>query len=230
MTASATSSGVPIRPSGICETRYCLVAFACSVPAPPNAAFRPGVSVVPALTALTGCLTSQLTGPGAGEGTHGRLGRRVHPEAIHPFHRPAGSRKNHGSMVVQKRQRLLHGEDRALHMHAEQKIQVAFGDLPQRSSFPQPGVGEQHVHPPSVPVDRLVQAVQVCCLSHVPGHTDRTSPDRGDRSVHFFFAAAGQIDNRSFFGEAAGSGQADPRRAARDHRGLAVELSHESSR
>src|SRR5437870_3384971 len=78
-----------------------------------------------------------------------------------------GSGHEDRAVVVDQRQRLLHGEQGAARVEPEGAVELFLGDLAEDGGFAHPGAGPQHVDRALIPLDGVVQAVQVVQVCRV---------------------------------------------------------------
>src|ERR1700681_357096 len=85
-TAAAISSGLPLRPSGICEVNWATACSACSAVRPVVVANAGGIDCSGAHTIHADLAVFQLHSPAAREVAHSRLTRGVGGKAWEPQH------------------------------------------------------------------------------------------------------------------------------------------------
>lgn len=161
------------------------------------------------------CWTALLAGVDApaGEGAEGGVG--------------AGHED--GAAVVEERKGLLDGEQGAAGVEVERGVEVGLGDLAERGGLAPACAGPQHVEASLLPLDGVVQAVQVVQVGGVALDAGDVAADLLHGLVQGVLAAAGDEDVRSLLDEQLRACQRHAGGAAGDDRDLAVKLSHSHS-
>jgi hypothetical protein len=113
---------------------------------------------------------------------------------------------------------------RALSQNAA--LEVVLGELAERGGLAHAGAGPQHVEAAHLPLDGVVQAVQVVQVGGVALDAGDVAADLLHGLVQGVPAAAGDEDVRSLVDEQLRAGQRHAGGAACDERYLAVKLSH----
>ena len=108
-------------------------------------------------------------------------------------------------------------------------MELFIGDIAEDGRFAHPGAGPQHVDRALLPLDGVVQAVQVVQFGGVALHGGDVTADQLDGVVQGFLPPGLEEDVRSFLDEQLGAGQCHASGSAGDHRHLAIELSHDHS-
>ena len=115
-------------------------------------------------------------------------------------------------------QRLLHGEQQALHIDVEKLVEMRLGDSVERGEFGYSGIGEQDVDPAEFLFDLGVEPVEIGEFRHVALNPQSPMADLRDGGFEFSFAAAGNDHPRSFGGEKLCRGETNAAIAARHDR------------
>src|SRR5207249_5677213 len=136
----------------------------------------------------------ELDHPRACQRSNRRFGGVVNAELPHPF--AAGDRpvEDDARTVTQQRQGLLHGEEHAFDVDVEILVEVGFGGLGQRHELPAAGVGEDHVEPAVLLLDRGIELVEVGQLGDVALHGSNVLADLLGRHIELGLPPAGDVD------------------------------------
>jgi len=105
------------------------------------------------------------------------------------------------SAVRHQRQRLLHGEERALDVDAERLVEVLFGDRSQRSKFAATGICEDDVEVPLLLLHRRVQPVKIREVGHIALHPGDMVADQFHGGIKLGLTPASDEDIRAFCDE-----------------------------
>src|SRR6516164_8056364 len=140
--AFATSSGVPIRPSGTEAMTFAFISSICSR-VPPGLVEarrfgRTGADGVHADLAMP-----QVGGPAAGERPHGGLAGAVDAARFHPLDRGDRGIQDDRPAGRKERQRLLHGEEQPLDVDGEELVEVFLADRPERANARKPALANR---------------------------------------------------------------------------------------
>src|SRR3984885_7056300 len=168
----------------------------------------------------------ELVEPDAGPGLLDGLAAGVDAPAGEGAEGGVGAGHEDGAAVVEEREGLLDGEQGAAGVEPEPGVELGFGDLAERGGLAAAGAGPQHVEAALLPLDGVVQAVQVVQVGGVALDAGDVAADLLDGRLQGVLAAAGDEDVRSLVGEQLRAGQRHAGGAAGDDRYLAVKLSH----
>ncbi|GIF25785.1 hypothetical protein BJ973_003058 [Actinoplanes tereljensis] len=117
-------------------------------------------------------------------------------------------------------------EQRAFDIGGEHGVELLFGDLAQRGTDPDPGVGDQDVDPARLLGHRRVEPVEVVEPADVATDSRRPRPELGLDLVELRLAAAGYEDARALGVVGPCDRQPDARVRPGNHRDLAFQHSH----
>ena len=126
----------------------------------------------------------------------------------------------------EQRQRLLHGEQRALDIGGEHGVELLFGDPTQRGTDPDPSVGDQDVDPARLLGHRRVEPVKILKPADVATDSGHPRPKRGLDLVELRLATAGHEDLRALGVVGPCDRQSDARVRPGNHCDLAFQHSH----
>ncbi|RBL83813.1 hypothetical protein DDE05_27940 [Streptomyces cavourensis] len=166
----------------------------------------------------------QIQRPGARKVAHRRLAGAVDAEIRRAQDGNRRRRENHRGAIDQKRQGLLHREQGAAHVRAEDAIEMRFGDRAQRQHVAAAGIGKQDVEPAGAFGDLCVDAIKVAQHRGVGANARGCATETGHGGIEFRLAASGDEDARALCRQFLSGGQADARGAAGDQCDLAIEL------
>jgi hypothetical protein len=139
--------------------------------------------------------------PGACEGAHGGFTGAVDAERREALDAGDGPVEEDGSVVVEERQRLLHGEEGAAHVEAEGLVEVLFSDLFERGQLTLAGAGEEDVDLALFTLDGLVEAVEVGEIGGVALHAGDVPADELHGLIELLLTASGDEDICALFHE-----------------------------
>lgn len=108
-------------------------------------------------------------------------------------------------------------------------MELFLGDLAEHGGLTRPGTGPQHVDRALLPLDGVVQAVQVVKVRRVTLDGRDVAADQFDGLVQCFLPPGLDEDMRSFLDEKLGPGQCQSGGSTGNYRYLAIELSHDHS-
>ncbi|KAG9563956.1 hypothetical protein KCV01_g20631, partial [Aureobasidium melanogenum] len=167
----------------------------------------------------------QVGGPGSRERALGGLGRVVEGLASESLASRDRAVQHDRAPRCQQGQGLLHGEQQAAHVEAEQAIEGLLVDIAQGPGRHLGGarVGEHYVEPAVVLPDAVVEAIQVVEPGCIALDAHGTVPDLAHRFVETILAPAGDVNMRALGGKALGGGEADAFAAAGDRHDLVLE-------
>src|SRR4029453_10203472 len=158
------------------------------------------------------------------EGPHGRLGGAVDAERLEALRSGDRGVEDDRAAGLEQGQPLLHGEEQALHVGAEDLVVVRLGDGAEGQHLAPARIGEEHVDAPLLLLDGGVEAIEVGELRHVALHGHRAVADLLHRLIELALAPACDEDVGTFVRESLGGGEADAAVASRDHRDFSLEL------
>src|SRR5207245_2894285 len=128
--------------------------------------------------------------------------------------------------VIQKRQGLLDREGQAARVDRKDRVEASLGRLGERLRIDDARPGEQDVNLALLAGDLGVEPVEIGEVGHVTLHCGDAVADQRYRLVQFRLAAPGDVDERAFFDEALGGGEAYTATAARDDSDFSLQLRH----
>ena len=169
----------------------------------------------------------ELDQPGASEGAHGSFAGAVDAERRKALDAGDGAVEEDGAVVVEERQRLLHGEERAAHVEVEGLVEVFFGDLFERGELALAGAGEEDVDLALFALDGLVEAVEVGEIGGVALHAGDVFADELHGLIELLLAASGDEDVRALFDEELGGCERHAGGRGGDDCYFSFELSHD---
>jgi len=108
-------------------------------------------------------------------------------------------------------------------------VELFIGDIAEDGRFAHPGAGPQHVDRALLPLDGVVQAIQVVQVGRITLDGGDVAADQLSGLVQHFLPLGLDEDVRSFLDEQLGAGQCHAARSAGDHLYLAIQLSHDHS-
>ena len=134
--------------------------------------------------------------------------------------------QKNGAVVVEERERLLHGEERPAHVEVEGLVEVLLGDLIEFGEFAATGTGEEDVDLAFFAFDCLVETVEIGQVGGIALNTGNVFADKFHGLIELVLAASCDEDVGSFFDEQFGCGERHAGRGCRNDCDFAFELAH----
>src|SRR3984893_3997711 len=168
----------------------------------------------------------QLRRPRADEGADCRLGSTVGGEAGDPL--ALGDRVDYDDRpaVIQKRQGLLHREGQTPRVDRKELVEAFLCRLGERLRIADARPGEEDIDLALLAGDLGVEPIEIGEVGHVTPHCSDAAADQRYRLIQFRLAARGAVDERSFFNEAFGGGEAYSAAATSDEGNFSLEFWH----
>src|SRR3984893_2425728 len=218
VTAAAISSGLPLRPIGICEANWAAACSACSGVRPVVVSKAGGLDWSGAHRIHANFAVFQLQSPCAREVAHSRLTRGVGAKPWHPQHVRDRRVQDNRTAVFEEGKGLLHCKEQPLHVHVEGLVKMGLSSYRERCDCPRARVREENVDVTMFLFPDCIEPVQIFQLRDVAHDRRHVSLDEGCGLLQLFLSSPGDHDVRTFFHEALGCGQANPAASACDNR------------
>jgi hypothetical protein len=132
----------------------------------------------------------QFHQPSAREGTHRGFAGAVDAKRWEALDTGNGTIQKDGTVVIEKRQRLLHGKKSASHIQIKDLVEVIFRHLFQSGQFALAGAGKEDVNSASFALHGLIEAIQVGQVRGVALYACDVLADQLDGLVQFLLATS----------------------------------------